>query len=283
MVNVEPRVYDRVISRLRDFFTSKGFIEVEVQSCLGVVKACEDPFTVKAFEFNGQTWPLPQSAQMNLEEILLDNPDIKGVFCISTSYRDEPNPVEGRHLKVFPMVEFEGRGDVQDLMRLESELLDHLGFTRDEYLDTYGQIPQYHGVRYEDACEYYDVDELNDQHEEDLCKNHPVVFLTEFPSRTSPFWNMKYAGNGIHKKVDVIIHGQETIGSAERSCSREEMLKAFNTIMGGKYAAKLYELFGEKRVLEEVQAYLAKEFTPRYGAGIGLTRLIRGMQLEGLL
>jgi len=28
------------------------------------------------------------------------NPEYPGVFCISTSYRDEPNPIEGRHEKI---------------------------------------------------------------------------------------------------------------------------------------------------------------------------------------
>ena len=38
---------------------------------------------------------------------VLDHPEEKGYFCVSTSYRNEPNPVEGRHDKIFPMFEFD--------------------------------------------------------------------------------------------------------------------------------------------------------------------------------
>ena len=45
---------------------------------------------------------------------------------------------------------------------------------------------------------------------------HPAVFLTDFPESTDPFWNMKISNTGTAKKVDIILSGQETIGSAER-------------------------------------------------------------------
>ena len=42
---------------------------------------------------------------------------------------------------------------------------------------------------------------------------------------------MKQSGDGIHAdKVDVIIHGVETIGSAERSCNVQEMRDQFYKI-----------------------------------------------------
>ena len=66
---------------------------------------------------------------MWLEYELLNNPNVNVVFCITTSYRDEPNPIEGRHDKIFPMFEFEARGDIGDLKELEAELLEYLGFS----------------------------------------------------------------------------------------------------------------------------------------------------------
>ena len=36
---------------------------------------------------------------------------------------------------------------------------------------------------------------------------------------------MKHAGDGIYNKVDVIMHGMETIGSAERATDVEEMMR----------------------------------------------------------
>ena len=57
------------------------------------------------------------------------------------------------------------------------------------------------------------------------------------------------------------------------------MRHTFETISEGGYAAKLFELFGEDRVRKELDDFLSYDFFPRYGAGIGLTRLARAMEL----
>ena len=65
---------------------------------------------------------------MWLEYELLKNPEWPGVFCISTSYRQEKTPIPGRHELIFPMFEFESRGGMIELEKLEYELLSYLGF-----------------------------------------------------------------------------------------------------------------------------------------------------------
>jgi aspartyl-tRNA synthetase len=84
-------------------------------------------------------------------------------------------------------------------------------------------------------------------------------------------------------KIDVILHGIETIGSAERSTSREEMSELFHTISSGMYADILYSRFGKDRVEEELAEFLSFDFFPRFGGGIGMTRMIRALKLEGLI
>ena len=74
---------------------------------------------------------------MWLEHVLLENPDYEGAFCLSTSYRNEPNPVPGRHDLMFPMFEFESKGNVNDMQNMQVELLDHLGFEK-----TNGSYPE---------------------------------------------------------------------------------------------------------------------------------------------
>ena len=92
--------------------------------------------------------------------------------------------------------------------------------------------------------------------------------------------NMKYNGfiprygGDIYNKVDVIMHGMETIGSAERSSDPKEMRKQFHTISDGMYAELLYGRFGKNRVEEELEEFLSYNFISRVGGGIGLTRLI---------
>ena len=98
--------YSEVVNKLRHFCLAKGFTEVHTQDRLSILAACEDPDTVATYEYAGEVWPLPQTGQMWLEYELLAHPERKGVFCVSTSYRNEQNPVPGRHKLIFPMFEF---------------------------------------------------------------------------------------------------------------------------------------------------------------------------------
>ena len=266
--------YSKVVRKMRDFFQGeKGFIEVPAQSRQSILAACEDPATISQYIFSGVNWPLPQTGQMWLEYELLKNPTVKGVFCVSTSYRNEPNPVSGRHDKIFPMFEFESHGDMEDMIKLEKELLEHLGFG-----DTFKRI------KYDEASEKYGVSELDYDEEEALCKDFtPCTFLTDFPLRTHPFWNMKHKGNGIYSKVDVIMHGMETIGSAERATDTYEMREQFHNISDGEYANLLYNHFGKKRVEDELEEYLSLDMFERFGGGIGVTRMVRAMEMSGLM
>jgi len=239
------------------------FINLIIQS------ACENPHSVKTFEYGGLIWPLPQTGQMWLEHELLKNPEWDGVFCISTSYREEKNPIEGRHEMIFPMFEFEAKGTMRELHQLEVRLLEHLGF----------ETPAI--CNYDDVCEEYGgVEILENEHEQRMWEEKgPVVSLQNFPLRTNPFWNMKHGGNNIYNKIDVILYGQETIGSAERSCNVEEMRNNFYTIENGGYCAKLFELFGKERVEKELDEFLSLNFFPRFGGGIGMTRMARAYEL----
>ncbi len=85
------------------------------------------------------------------------------------------------------------------------------------------------------------------------------------------------------KKIDVLMWGMETIGSAERACDPEEMRRQFHTISDGLYAKTLYNQFGIERVEEELEAFLAHKFFPRCGGGIGMTRMIRAMRAAGIM
>ena len=111
----DTEIYHELVLKLREFFVQRGFKEVPTQSRLSILAACENPHSVATFEFNGCVWPLPQTGQMWLEYELLKNPEWKGVFCISTSYRDEKTPIPGRHEKIFPMFEFESHGTIVEL------------------------------------------------------------------------------------------------------------------------------------------------------------------------
>jgi aspartyl/asparaginyl-tRNA synthetase len=264
--------FSDIVNKLRSFCIQKGFCEVSTQDRLSILAACEDPDTVATYNYAGEVWPLPQTGQMWLEYELLTKPDLPGVFCVSTSYRNEQNPVPGRHKVLFPMFEFEIKGTVQDLVKFETELLEHLGF---------GSQASYHYKKYDELKRHYNTHELTHKHENQMQDDFgPVVFCRDFPSYTSPFWNMKKKGANHAHKIDVILYGNETIGSAERSSNVDEMAKEFYTISGGKYAKKLFDLFGKERVEKELDGFFSLNFFPRCGAGIGITRLMDAAKMH---
>tara|TARA_B100001750_G_scaffold245333_1_gene264722 strand:- start:992 stop:1843 length:852 start_codon:yes stop_codon:yes gene_type:complete len=267
---INPEKFTEATAQLRSFFLARGFQEVHTQNRLSILAACEDPTTVATYNYAGEIWPLPQTGQMWLEYELLNRPDVPGFFCISTSYRQEPNIVEGRHDLIFPMFEFEFPGTIKELEAMEKDLCEHMGFG-----SKHGIV----GRDYLDWCEMFDTEELTHEHEAAMSDKWQgrVCMIKNFPNYTSPFWNMKQNGDGTAAKIDVIIAGQETIGSAERSSDTSEMWDMFHTISEGLYANLLYDKFGKNRVERELKDFLDLDFIPRVGGGIGLTRLLRAI------
>ncbi len=272
---INTKHFSYVINKLRDFFLKKGYLEVHAQNRLSILAACEDVTTIKTFEYNNAIYALPQTSQMWLEYELLTNPDTDGYFSVATSYRQEPNPVAGRHMTIFPMFEFELKGDMNDLQKLEFELLQHLGY----------DVSKFAEGDYENVADHYGTKDISHEYEQKLYKDHgPVFFLKNFPEYTSPFWNMNRNNEkGTANKIDVILSGMETIGSAERSCDVDDMINRFKTISNGEYAQILYDKFGQERVEAELNAFLQHKFMVRSGGGIGVTRLISSMLKEGLI
>jgi len=260
---IDPKKYTDAVTELRSFFLSKNFYEVHTQNRLSILAACEDPETVATYNYGNNIWPLPQTGQMWLEYELLSNPSAEGFFCVSTSYRAEPNPVPGRHETIFPMFEFEMKGGVKELEEMEIELCQWLGIPL-----SVGNIRTY-----DQWAKDYDTKELDHEHEKAISRG----MITDFPEWTSPFWNMARNTDGTSKKIDVILGGMETIGSAERSTDKEQMRDTFYTISDGQYAELLYKLFGKERVEKELDEFLEFDFFPRSGGGIGVTRIMQAI------
>ncbi len=264
--------YDIMTHKLRHFFQDqKGYIEVPAQSRLSILAACEDPKTISKYNLAHIPYPLPQTGQLWLEYELLKNPQWNGVFCMTTSYRDEPSIIEGRHQRIFPLFEFESFGDVNELKKIEAELLTYLGFQRPV------------SIFYEETCRKYNYPCLEAEHEDTLMNDYGnVISLEKFPKRSQPFWNMKRTPDGLFNKVDIILYGMETFGSAERSTNADEMRDQFFAVSDGQYAQLLFDTCGKDRVLQELNEYLSLPFVPRFGTGIGLTRLEHAMEKANL-
>lgn len=273
---ITPTDFNAMILKLREYFSKNGFIETYPQHRTSIMAACEDPRTVSSYIFDGVKYPLPQTNQMWLEYDLLHN-DLDGVYCVTTSYRDEPNPIEDRHDKIFPMFEFEHKGNYSDLISTVVNMLIFLGFEDNV------------GFTYDELCSIYKTNTLTAEHELKMWEEYgDVVIITDFPHRTDPFWNMKMAGyksggEEIYNKADFIVCGMETVGSAQRSSNQAEMRENFKTISNGQYAQLLYDQFTKERVLNELEEYLSLSMFPRYGGGMGLTRLLRALKIKNLI
>jgi aspartyl/asparaginyl-tRNA synthetase len=267
---INPSKFTDTVGLLRSFFLDKGFLEVHTQNRLSILAACEDPFNVATYNYAGNVWPLPQTGQMWLEHELLTQPSAKGFFCVSTSYRQEPNAIPGRHDIIFPMFEFEMPGSVDDLKAMEYELCEYLGFGNITE-KTYAEWQQHFGLG-------ADI-EMEAEHELKMEQEFGQTLITNFPELTSPFWNMARNDDGnTAKKMDVILGGMETIGSAERSCDVDMMRDTFHSITDGAYSELLFKLFGKERVEAELEKFLEFDFFQRVGGGIGITRMIPALE-----
>jgi aspartyl/asparaginyl-tRNA synthetase len=271
---VDPFEYSEAIQKVREYYYANNLVEVDTQTRRSILAACEDPSTITKYEYEGQIWPLPQTGQMWLEHERMTYPDVPGFFCETTSYRQEPNPVPGRHNKQFKMSEAEINGGLEELIKFQEGLLTHLGYDPKKFVR----------VDYEEMCKKYNTTTIEHEHELMLYRDYgPTVWLCRFPERANSFWNMKRDKDQYSLKVDVIMSGQETIGSAERSCNVDEMRHDFYRNSGGMYAKTLFNHFGKQRVEDELHKYFEHKFYQRSGYGMGMTRLIRSMKMEGLL
>jgi aspartyl/asparaginyl-tRNA synthetase len=271
---ISPQKFTETVGLLRAFFLDKGFLEVHTQNRLSILAACEDPFNVATYNYANEVWPLPQTGQMWLEHELLSSPESKGFFCVSTSYRQEPNAIPGRHDIIFPMFEFEMPGDINDLKAMEYQLCNYLGFDSPTE-KTYSEWQQHFGLSIDKWGE------MEAEHETKMFDLFGSTMITDFPEFTSPFWNMSRNDDGkTSKKIDVILGGMETIGSAERSCDVDQMRDTFHTITEGAYANLLFDLFGKERVVNELEEFLKFDFFPRVGGGIGMTRMIAALDTQ---
>ena len=167
------------------------------------------------------------------------------------------------------MFEFEFPGDINDLKSMEYELVDYLGFDKPTE-KTYADWQKHYGF----ASGY----ELTAEEEGKMYNEFSTAMITDFPEFTSPFWNMSRYEDGVRsKKIDVILGGMETIGSAERSTDVDMMRDTFHSITNGEYSKLLFDLFGKNRVESELEEFLKFDFFPRVGGGIGMTRMIAAL------
>ena len=262
-----------ITKKLRRFFDKKGWVEVYTQNTLHLLSVHEDTNILSNFNYDGMIWPLPQTAKITLDYELLKHSDWKGVFCLSTCFKNSSDQLDTSDNKIVPMYEFIMRGNMEDLIHIEAELLHYLGL---------GEIDQFVYKKYSTLLEKYDINELNNKLIYDDIGS--VVFLKEYPNDNSTFWNTKLATNKLTlKNINVIINGIKVIHSAEMSVNKEDMREQFNKMNNKNYTNILFSNYGKERVEKEVEDYLKLDFFTRAGGYIDITKFINIMKLNNLL
>ena len=146
----------------------------------------------------------------------------------------------------------------------------------------FGKITEKTYAEWQDHFQIGKSIEMDATHETKMFERFGSTMITDFPEMTSPFWNMsRNEGGATSKKIDVILGGMETIGSAERSSDVDMMRDTFHSITDGAYSKLLFELFGKERVEAELEKFLEFDFFQRVGGGIGITRMIPALQKIG--
>ena len=99
---INPRKFSGCVNKMRQFFLQKNFVEVHTQNMRSILAACEDPTTISTYQYAGKVWPLPQTGQMWLEHVLLDNPDYEGAFCYQLVIEMNLTQFQGDMILCFP-------------------------------------------------------------------------------------------------------------------------------------------------------------------------------------
>src|SRR4029079_5865176 len=234
---INPYHYDKLMKKLRTFFEQNKVIECYLNNRLTTFASCEQPESVVTFDYINMTWPMPQTAQVILETIILSEGENckNGFYNVTNSFRNEQgkNLDPARYSLSFFLIDVEIPGNIEDLINFQKSLLQWLGF---------GDKNNYVEVNYMDMCEKYGVKELTHEHEALMGKEYgDVVFLKHFPEEES-FFNMKRCDDPkLVKKVDVLlgspnIKSMEVIGSGERSVDVDQMRRSFIEQTEGKFA-----------------------------------------------
>jgi len=120
-MNLIMKVRSKVLQFAHEFFDKADYVEVSPP--MFITSACEGGSTLFGLKYFDQNMYLTQSAQLYLEILIYS---LEKVYCIAPSFRAEKSRTI-RHLTEYWHMEAEWAfADMNDLMRLEEELLAYI-------------------------------------------------------------------------------------------------------------------------------------------------------------
>ena len=271
-----------------DFFAQEGILHVFLPVTTGAITSPmglgSDSLPVEVDIFGIKQY-MADSMQFHLEFLLRLNPN-KGVHYLMPTFRGEET--DERHLSQFFHSEAEIVGDLDDVINLVDRYIHHMslcylkihredieraaGDTEHiEKLISYNaKIPR---VKFDDALkileklsnkdqciEYYTEHEfylITNQGERELIEHFGgIVWLTNFPYKSVPFYQKRNKDFGYAENADLLMGIGETVGAGSRCQTLEEIAESMK----------------EHNVdLNEYEWYLKmKEHSPLKTSGFGL-------------
>lgn len=303
LVDLRQRVLDRAVG----FLKSRDYTQVTTSSLVNIAGSCENPYASFPVNYYGRTAHLSQSAQIQLEFLVLRLQ--RPFFTINNSFREEhfDDPgAAGRRLSEFTLIEPErpypnttSEEALAQTIREEKNLVSHIlkePYLHDAVLSALenenislkwvqrGWIDNAQVISYDAALDLLNTQDHNYKFGDDLgikeerallqhFDNYPV-FITHFPASLK-FFNLKRTPDGARTySADLLLPPLgETIGGGVREEDGKIIKKQY---LESKVAAFLREKdqdplapFAEYFSLFEQEKPLL-----RAGYGLGFERFI---------
>jgi len=274
MINIEQSLYVNpfffhyVTNTARFFFLETGFIETFEQSNLSVINSCKNLDTSCLFDMYKFCHSLPQSNEIWLDYEITKYNNQAGFFCISTHYTNDSLGITN---SIIPYLEFSIKGGMFELEKMLRALLTSLG---------YKSKCKFNTLMYKNILSTYNVTDITPSVYNKIAEtDNGVIFIKNYAFNGDTFWN-DFQENGIYNKITVLLNGKETITATQKSKSIEFMRDNFKNRSD---FIKLCDIFGEYRVLGELEGYLELPFSDRCTGKINLVNLINSMDEESLI
>jgi lysyl-tRNA synthetase class 2 len=293
----------RVISEVRRFLESRGFIEVDtpiLQPVYGGASA--RPFKTYVNALN-EEWYLRISPEIYLKKLIVSG--FNRIFEIARVFRNED--IDAQHNPEFTLMElYMAYADYEDIMKLTEELIEHLALSilgRD-YVKINGQIVSlkkpFKRMTMFDALRRYagiEPDEISDEEIADILKENNIVlkagysrglalaeifeklcrsslvqpiFITDYPSETTPLCKPHRSKPGLIERFELYITGLE-------------IANAYTELNNPILQEKLLMEQASRRALGDEEAHMYDEdfiealmygMPPTGGLGVGIDRLV---------
>jgi len=291
------------LTSIRKAIVDEGYVEVSTSSLVNLAGSCENPYASFTLNYYGREAHLSQSAQLQLEAIVIRLK--RAVFTVNNSFRQEDyeDPdTPGRRLSEFTLIEperpYEGLSPEEALNKIiateekvmKKTIEDVLGKNaRDvellagdlHYLERILTV-SFNKITYEEAIKllngnnYYFGSDLGTREEKEVLAyfNGVPTFITHYPAKLK-FFNMKRTcGDQKAYSVDLLMPRLgETIGGGIREENGEKIRQYL-------LESKIAQFLVQKGLdpLEPFMEYLSlfrEERAPlRGGFGIGFERFV---------